>query len=149
MRDFGPDRDAFKNEVGILTRLDRETDAHLVNLKLLLTMEIKGSPEDGIGFLPRVPARGEQPQAILAKQLPSSDWKIASHVGRWVARQLFGLTHALCKLHDLNKQEVGQNLDDTESCSDPFYGIHGGVKPENLLWYEDWVGPSPPSRARQ
>jgi serine/threonine protein kinase len=70
---------------------------------------------------------------------------------RWVARQFRGLAFALCKLHDLHLAEVHlRDLNDDDDpavwgkVGDPFYGIHGDIKPENLLWYEDWVGPHDP-----
>ncbi len=141
---MAPDRDAFKNEVGILTRLNRDRDPHLV--KLLLTMEIQGSPEDGIGFYLVFPLADSNLRQFWQQNFPHPKGRSQAIYGRWVARQLSGLTHALCKLHDLHKREV-QSPDRTENPSDPFYGIHGDIKPENLLWYKEWVGPSPPSTA--
>ncbi|KAG7290344.1 hypothetical protein NEMBOFW57_000344 [Staphylotrichum longicolle] len=138
------DREEFKNEVSILTRLNRDKHPHLV--KLLLTMEIQGSPGKGIDFYLMFPLADSNLRQFWQHHFPHPPGMQATY-GRWVARQLAGLTQALCKLHDLNEREVQD--DAASSRTDPFYGIHGDIKPENLLWYKDWEGPSPPSPAPQ
>ena len=60
---------------------------------------------------------------------------------RWAARQFYGLARALGKLHDLHEQHR-HSPEGKVGDGDPFYGIHGDIKPANLLWYREWVGPS-------
>ncbi|KAK3903868.1 hypothetical protein C8A05DRAFT_14207 [Staphylotrichum tortipilum] len=139
------DREDFKNEVGILTRLNKCKDPHLV--KLLLTIEIPGSPggQDSTFYLLFPLADGNLRDFWRDRFPHPQDVSMAQHA-RWVARQFDGLAWALCKLHDLHEQEArGAGRDESSnssSSSSPFYGIHGDIKPENLLWYRDWVGPS-------
>jgi len=79
-------------------------------------------------------------------QAGDSDGKTTAYAP-WVAKQLYGLTWALCKLHYLNRKEAhwpkATEADDENkrTTGGPWYGIHGDIKPENLLWYAEWVGP--------
>ncbi len=142
---LAPNRDAFKNEVSILTMLNRNKHPHLV--KLLLTMEIQGSPGKGVEFYLMFPLADSNLREFWQHHFPHSEEVSQATSARWVARQLVGLTHALCKVHDLYEREVHD--DAASSSTDPFYVIHGDIKPENLLWYKEWVGPSPSSPAAQ
>lgn len=145
---WATDRKTFENEVNILTRLNKCDDPHLV--KLLLTMEISGRPGKGNSFFLLFPLADSNLRQFWQRSLPDSDRISRAAYSRWVAKQLYGLAWALCKLHDLHQREIHEpgahgslkaNEDDTKSSAeDPFYGIHGDIKPENLLWYKDWVG---------
>ncbi|KAK4447297.1 hypothetical protein QBC34DRAFT_303422 [Podospora aff. communis PSN243] len=139
------DRATFKNEVNILTRLNKCNDPHLV--KLLLTMEIVDRPgkHHSAYFLIFPLADGNLRQFWKLESPQQGDVHKATYP-RWVAKQFYGLVWALCKLHDLNQREahsLTDHGDDQQSgAGDPFYGIHGDIKPENLLWYKDWIGPA-------
>ncbi|KAK3342156.1 hypothetical protein B0T25DRAFT_359992 [Lasiosphaeria hispida] len=137
------DREAFKNEVNILTRLNKVDDPHLV--KLLLTMEILGRPGKNNSFFLIFPLADSNLRQFWQRNFPHPRGTNTATYVPWVANQLHGLVRALCKLHDLHQREVHSLRDDEDdkksSTGDPFYGIHGDIKPENLLWYKEWVGP--------
>jgi len=133
-------------------------------VKLLFTMEISGRPGKGNSFFLLFPLADGNLRQFWQRNLPGSTAAggiSRATYSRWVAKQLYGLAWALCKLHDLHQRQVhepGTHIcssssssrpkttttttdDDTKSSAeDPFYGIHGDIKPENLLWYKDWVG---------
>jgi len=138
------DRAEFKNEVGILTSLNRCMDRHLV--KLLLTMEILGDPGKESNFFLIFPLADSNLRQFWHHKFPHPEGTSSATYARWVALQCHGLARALYKLHNLPERGVHnpqENGDDKKTSSaEPFYGIHGDIKPENLLWYKDWVGPS-------
>jgi len=141
---WSADRDAFKNEVNILTRLNKSNDPHLV--KLLLTMEIADRSGVDSSFFLIFPLADGNLREFWQQKFPHPPRTNMATYARWVAKQFHGLECALCKLHDLHEREI-QSLRDGEddgnnASGDPLYGIHGDIKPENLLWYEEWVGPS-------
>ncbi|KAK0610883.1 hypothetical protein B0T14DRAFT_607078 [Immersiella caudata] len=143
-------RDEFKNEVTILTRLNQCNDPHLV--KLLFTMEIIHSqPVKDTSFHLIFPLADGNLRQFWQRNFPHRSGTSTATYARWVAKQFHGLVFALCKLHDLHLAVVhphGSYADDDREVKGknggPFYGIHGDIKPENLLWYEDWVGPPDP-----
>lgn len=71
---------------------------------------------------------------------------------RWVARQCYGLAQALNQLHNLepkNQEELEASIygvsaaaapGGEENLTDetPLYGVHGDIKPQNILWYRRW-----------
>lgn len=138
------DRATFNNEVHILTRLNKCDDPHLV--KLLLTMEISEFPgRDESTFFLMFPYADGNLRQFWRRNSPASDASTMAACARWVAQQFHGLVWALCKLHDLHQREVhslreGEN-DGKNNTGDSLYGIHGDIKPENLLWYRKWIGP--------
>jgi len=137
------DKEDFKNEVDILTRLNKCNDPHLV--KLLLTMEISGRFGKDSNFFLIFPLADGNLRQFWQRNFPHQQGTNTATYPRWVANQFHGLARALCKLHDLHEREVvslNEEEDDKKSSAgDPFYGIHGDIKPENLLWYKEWVGP--------
>lgn len=70
------------------------------------------------------------------------DAKIRGKWPEWVARQCHGLTLAICKLHDLHESELTKVLSEepSELSKSTAYGIHGDIKPRNLLWFKEWRG---------
>jgi serine/threonine protein kinase len=72
-------------------------------------------------------------------QNPHSDNGQYGIFSRWVAQQCQGLANALRILHDLREVE-GERPPAAEDQDDPYYGIHGDIKPANLLWYKRWDG---------
>lgn len=139
------DKGAFKNEVNILTRLNKCNDPHLV--KLLLTMEIVGRPGKDSNFFLIFPLADSNLRQFWNNKFPHPAGTITAKFVRWVAKQFYGLAVALCKLHDLRPTNertgcpAGESKAKTDVDNDPYYGIHGDIKPENLLWYKEWVGP--------
>ncbi|KAK0648506.1 kinase-like domain-containing protein, partial [Cercophora newfieldiana] len=136
------DKKAFKNEVNILTRLNKCNDPHLV--KLLLTMEIIGRPGKDNSFFLIFPLADSNLRQFWKNRFPHPKGTITASYVRWVSKQFHGLAVALCKLHNLrptNASSVDQEKPKASADGDPFYGIHGDIKPENLLWYQEWVGP--------
>lgn len=138
------DRETFNNEVHILTRLNKCDDPHLV--KLLLTMEISERPErDESTFFLMFPCADGNLRQFWRRNCPASDGSTMATCARWVATQFHGLVWALCKLHDLHQREVHSLREDENdgknNTGDSLYGIHGDIKPENLLWYRKWIGP--------
>lgn len=51
----------------------------------------------------------------------------------WMAGQCHGLASALCLVHILHVSQTS-----SPNHSTPYYGIHGDIKPENLLWFGEW-----------
>lgn len=100
-------------------------------------MEILGRPGKDTQFFLIFPLADSNLRQFWQRNFPHPSGTSTVAYARWVAKQLHGLAWALCKLHDLHQREV---VEDSDS-SDPFYGIHGDIKPENLLWYKEWVGP--------
>ncbi|KAK0715323.1 kinase-like domain-containing protein [Lasiosphaeris hirsuta] len=138
------DRETFKNEVNILTRLNKCNDRHLV--KLLLTMEIaERSGQDDVSFFLMFPLADGNLRQFWQQNFPHPNCTNIATYARWVAKQFNGLVCALCKLHDLHQREVHSLKEEenkgTSNTGDPLYGIHGDIKPENLLWYKEWIGP--------
>jgi len=140
------DRAAFRNEVNILTRLNRCDDPHLV--KLLFTMEIVGRPGNDKSFYLVFPLADCNLRQFWQRHYRHPPGFNAATYSCWAARQFYGLVLALCKLHNLyqiHQKEVQQSAregeEPTSRTGDPFYGIHGDIKPENLLWYSEWIGP--------
>jgi len=131
--------------VNILTRLNKREDPHLV--KLLLTMEIEGRPGQCSSYFLMFPYADGNLRQFWQQHLPYASDENRVTYARWAAIQFYGLAWALCKLHDLHQREVhrdstrDEDNDVNHSSGDRFYGIHGDIKPENLLWYEKWVGP--------
>lgn len=125
----------------MLTRLNRCKDRHLV--KLLLTMEILGRPGKDSSFFLIFPLADCNLRQFWQDRFPHPEGTSTATYSRWVAHQLYGLALALCKLHNLHEREVHTLKDreaENERSDDPFYGIHGDIKPANLLWYQEWVG---------
>ncbi|KAK0648503.1 kinase-like domain-containing protein [Cercophora newfieldiana] len=143
----GMDRDTFKNEVSILTKLNKCNDHHLV--KLLLAMEIVDRPEkDSSTYFLMFPLADGNLRQFWQQHFPHAGRSHMAIYGRWMAKQFYGLVWALCKLHDLHNREAhyhntnkNEDEDTMNNTEESFYGIHGDIKPENLLWYEKWVGP--------
>ncbi|KXX81622.1 hypothetical protein MMYC01_202227, partial [Madurella mycetomatis] len=124
------DKDTFNNEVRVLKDLNQCNNPHLV--KLILTMELL---EEGKGssfwlFFPLADGNLDQ---FWRNNLRFSDTERKAHA-RWLAQQFHGLAQALSNLHRLNPAELGKPENNKR------YGIHGDIKPANLLWYGKWKG---------
>lgn len=52
-------------------------------------------------------------------------------VARWVARQCQGLAEGLAHFHKFPKLQGDPNPRTN--------GMHGDIKPDNILWYKDWI----------
>lgn len=64
-----------------------------------------------------------------------------AHIARWVAEQCQGLAKALSIIHDPTDpgSRVGTQMDT--------YGIHGDIKPANIIRYTNWRDPEISDRA--
>jgi serine/threonine protein kinase len=119
---LSPDnRDEFDNEVNSLNRLNKPESLNIV--KLILTMEI--TKRDGCHFYLMFPLA----DGNLREFWERSDLGDVTTRPQWVALQCHGLARALNMLHNL------RNTDKAATANDPFYGIHGDIKPENLLLF--------------
>lgn len=127
-------REAFDDEVAILKRLSTNSNPHLV--KLILTME---TIEDDKKFYLMFPYANGNLRGFWHSKNPHSGDPLYVTYSSWVARQCRGLVAALHILHDLRKVSVGDSSAEPDQ-SDRYHGIHGDIKPENLLWYENWNG---------
>ncbi|KAK0717734.1 kinase-like domain-containing protein [Lasiosphaeria miniovina] len=139
---YSTDRKAFKNEVAVLTRLNECKDPHLV--KLIFTMEIlHSSPETELtrAFYLVFPLADKNLRRYWHSTVSTS-----KHA-QWVCRQCLGVARALSKLHDLHEMKSHGKTAEADSAQaqekktgggDPYYGIHGDIKPANLLWFKEW-----------
>ncbi|KAK3369378.1 hypothetical protein B0T24DRAFT_668861 [Lasiosphaeria ovina] len=139
---YSTDREAFGNEVAVLTRLNKCEDPHLV--KLIFTMEILHSS------LQTDLARAFYLVFPLADKNLRQYWRSTVSTpkhAQWVCKQCLGVARALSKLHDLHQLKTHGNMAEADSAQaqekktgggDPYYGIHGDIKPANLLWFEEW-----------
>ena len=82
-------------------------------------------------------------QGRKAANFSSSPQNSTLECSRWVARQCFGLAQALNQLHQLPPKDALKNPgSDVDSGStavteqDRLYGVHGDIKPQNILWYK-------------
>lgn len=64
-----------------------------------------------------------------------------AQIARWVAEQCHGLAEALAILHDPTALRSSKDTD-----SD-IYGIHGDIKPANIIRYTDWRDSALPNQA--
>lgn len=54
----------------------------------------------------------------------------------WIAEQCHGIATALHSMHDLRQEALKKaNLDSNQQVDDEYYGIHGDIKPENILHF--------------
>jgi len=138
------DRKTFQNEVNILTQLNKCNDPHLV--KLLLAIEILGQPGHNSSFFLVFPFADSNLRQFWERNFPHPEGTNTATYAPWVAKQLYGLAWALCKLHHQHQREVHslkyEDDDRINNTGDTLYGIHGDIKPENFLWYKEWAGPN-------
>ncbi|KAL2198853.1 kinase-like domain-containing protein [Corynascus similis CBS 632.67] len=138
---FRSNRSVFDNEVLILKKLNKFNCSHLV--KLILTMEVCVNPNESKFFLV-FPLADCNLTQFWGTNFPHLKGANMAAYPRWVAQQCHGLADALGKLHDTRQLQVEGPQKEAEgsqgSSSDPSFGIHGDIKPDNLLWYKNWVG---------
>lgn len=124
----------FKNERYILDRLTlRNQSPHVV--KLLATFEVVGKSAPSKYHFMFEAADG----TILTLWESEKEWKrIKSRsqtgrieVARWVARQCHGLAEGLSQFHKFSKFHDDPNPKTK--------GMHGDIKPDNILWYKGWI----------
>ncbi|KAK4246022.1 kinase-like domain-containing protein [Corynascus novoguineensis] len=137
---FRSNRNVFNNEVLILKKLNKFNCSHLV--KLILTMEVCVNPNESKFFLV-FPLADCNLTQFWNTNFPHPKGANTAAYARWVAQQCYGLADALGKLHDTRQHQVEGPQKEADGSqggsSDPSYGIHGDIKPDNLLWYRNWV----------
>ncbi|KAK2017140.1 kinase-like protein [Colletotrichum eremochloae] len=78
--------------------------------------------------------RGDLRQFWRANQPPR---QLSPDFVRWIAQQFLGLTKALERIHNFTPGEF-----DTDKFSTTDYGRHGDLKPDNILWFNDFDSPN-------
>ena len=123
---ISPDKEAFQNEVDILKRFSSEREhSHIV--KLLWTLQINNTY-----YLVFPWAEGNLRE--YWKNTPGTCGRESSQrsnerAAHWMAQQCFGLANALQKIHD--------TLNDLRDKAHHSLGVHGDLKPENVLVFMD------------
>jgi len=69
-----------------------------------------------------------KPPEHLIERLPSTDNRVDKFI-LWIAQQCYGLVGGLCTIHESEREE------------DDRYGIHGDIKPGNILYFSPEKGP--------
>lgn len=147
-------REEFDRESYMLSRLSRLSRPPSVHLtKLLATFELptgSGSSKNFYLIFPCADMNLKQfwdaysprrpPLALLAGDdgggdIGGSRARQAQLVlARWIAHQCQGLADALSVIHDFKNYRTGSDPDERTK------GLHGDIKPENILWYRCWSG---------
>lgn len=125
-------RDIFHNESNILSRLNsiatRQDSNHLS--KLYATFEVTSPAETTFFFI--FPCANSNLKdywkAGRSRAGPEHDGRLA----KWMAEQFCGLAEALHIIHDffMYKRDTDEALRNS--------GIHGDIKPENILHFTNW-----------
>lgn len=147
---FQGNRAEFEREVEILARLSTWRNPHFV--KLLITIEIS-SPHGKDLYLVFPWADADLLQLWQGHKATAfadgAHLRSPHQCTRWVARQCYGLTQALSQLHYLRPKEqhqqsaqgAGESSTSSNGAVDDatrLYGVHGDIKPQNILWYQCW-----------
>lgn len=142
-----PSEKAFLAEAEVLMRLAPSRTPHLA--KLLATYKQptgrqKGQNEFFLMF-ERAESNLERFWEEYSPEELKRDYADLDHVclARWVARQCQGLAQALATLHDLKLKSP--ELEDARglriSVAAATHGLHGDIKPKNVLRYTNWKNP--------
>ncbi|KAH8200094.1 hypothetical protein TruAng_005762 [Truncatella angustata] len=122
--DNGNSKQAFDREVDALKRFSQRKERYIINL--LATYAV-----DGQYHLLFPIADGNL--RTFWKQSPGSE--IIPGAALWLAQECQGIAAALAKIHNLTASMRA----DLELHSSHYraYGIHGDIKPENVLWFKN------------
>lgn len=116
-------KERFKREVDALKKFSHRNERYII--KLLATYEIDGS------FWLLFPVADGNLLSFWKK----NDARDVPNAARWLAEECYGLATALQKIH-----KVTSSSGDMNSLMRPsqkrMYGIHGDIKPENILWFK-------------
>ncbi|KAI1075881.1 kinase-like domain-containing protein [Whalleya microplaca] len=141
-------KEMFHNEADVLMRLTvtRNQTPHLA--KLLASYQQPSGPDDGsLKFFLMFERAYSNLEQFWANRANSPDrLKVEyglsdAQVAHWVLSQCVGLAEALATLHDLPKTKEKEDIDQG------FHGIHGDIKPRNILRYTNWKDPQSPESA--
>jgi serine/threonine protein kinase len=121
----------FRKEAGILKEISKKNHPHLI--KLLATFHINRAYHLMFPY-----ADGNLRK--YWEDHPKSSW--SSGVVLWSLKQMWGLASGLEAIHNFDTSYNGYQLDapllgNTEHI---FYGRHGDIKPENILWFKELEG---------
>lgn len=142
-----PSEEAFLAETDVLMRLAPNRTPHLAKLLATYRQPMGRNRGQNDFFLMFECAEsnlqrfwGEYSPKQLQHEHADLDWVSLS---RWVARQCQGLAQALATLHNLKlkstESEDARGL--RLSAAAATHGLHGDIKPANILRYSNWKDP--------
>ncbi|KAL1865018.1 hypothetical protein Daus18300_007365 [Diaporthe australafricana] len=141
------DRKAFLEECNVLMRLTPKPTPHLA--KLLATYEQPAGRDH------------KTPEFFLVFECAESNldrfWKTSPpeklmkdhglnrvQLSRWVATQCRGLAQGLKTLHSHTEDKSESPTKANQKVDQPLHGLHGDIKPANILRYTNWKDPESP-----
>ncbi|KAF6821744.1 protein kinase-like (PK-like) protein [Colletotrichum musicola] len=129
-------RDEFDEEIQVLRRLTRSRHGQNHHLaKLLATFEVPKNPggAKGMDYYMMFEWADKTLHDLFREPRPLEDACSQPELHEWAAEQVLGLATALRAMHKLERA-----VDDFD---DKTRGIHGDLKPPNILVYRNWNYP--------
>ncbi|KAH7002299.1 kinase-like domain-containing protein [Ilyonectria destructans] len=131
---FSTDRKPFQIEASVLGRLNSIGHEHNTKhiAKLLATFEVDSKRGPTFYFI--FPCADHNLMEFWCTYTPHQDAALRQRISNWMARQLNGLAHALQILHEFADFRAPSDKDPRR------FGIHGDIKPQNILCFRNWNG---------
>jgi serine/threonine protein kinase len=124
---FSPDKVAFQQEVDMLKALGNYKHPHLI--KLYATYKIKNV------YHLIFPFADDNLRSYWDR---NKDPRVDPDIVIWTLNQMRGLASGLNAIHNFEQQHTAGKL--TVSDDGQRYGRHGDIKPENILWSNEFNG---------